>query len=407
MTSPVENAVEAFQEWIYLPDPAPLHAVLGTVAANRLRADPVWLVLVGPPGGGKSELLNAATGLADVHPTGTLTEASLLSGTPAKDRANGSKGGLLHEIGDFGILLCKDFGSVLNMNRDTRNAVLAALREVYDGSWTRHVGTDGGRTLHWQGRVGLLAGCTETIDRHHAVMSAMGERFVLLRLPKVDRTEQARKALAHSRREVQMRRELSQAVEGVFAQPLATPQEPSADERESLIALASLIVTCRSAVERDGYSREIELIPEAEAPTRLVIVLDLLLAGLDSIGIPRGVAWRVVAKAALDSIPILRRKIIDALELHEEGLETPNVAAAVNYPTVTASRALQELQGHGVVLRTVRGEGEQKGRRADHWRLADWALESYRTCSPEKSEGLFNPPNRVFDDISEKQAEAA
>jgi energy-coupling factor transporter ATP-binding protein EcfA2 len=395
----VETAVTVFQGWLHLPDPAPLLAVLGAVAANQLEADPVWLVLVGPPGGGKSELLGALTGLADVYPTATLTEAALLSGTPKKERDNGAKGGLLREIGDFGIVLCKDFGSVLNMNRDTRAAVLAALREVYDGSWTRHVGTDGGLTLHWRGRVGLVAGCTPTIDRHHAVMSAMGERFILFRLPKVNRTEQARKALAHSRKESQMRRELAEAVAAIFAKSLEKPREPSADERDSLVSLASLVVTCRSAVERDGYSREVELIPEAEAPTRLVVVLDLLLAGLDAIGVERSVAWRVVTKAALDSIPVLRRNVMDALRTTADDLETPGLASTIGYPTPTTRRALEELQGHGVVLRTVRGEGSK----SDRWRLADWAREAYAACVPETSEGPFPNPNRVFDDISGTQ----
>ena len=104
--------------------------------------------------------------------------------------------------------MCKDFGSVLSMNRDARAAVLAALREVYDGSWTRHVGTGGGRTLTWSGKVGLVAGATPTIDRHHAVMGAMGERFVLFRLPEVDASEQARRALAHAGREKEMRQEI-------------------------------------------------------------------------------------------------------------------------------------------------------------------------------------------------------
>src|SRR5262249_41948961 len=155
--------------WLLLPDEGSLLAVLGAIAANRLGGDPVWLVLVGPPGSGKSELLAAMTGLADIHPAATLTEAALLSGTPKREQGNGPKGGLLRVIGDFGIIVAKDFGSVLSMNRDARSAVLAALREVYDGSWTRHVGTDGGKTLAWSGKVGLLAGCTPTIDRHHSV----------------------------------------------------------------------------------------------------------------------------------------------------------------------------------------------------------------------------------------------
>jgi hypothetical protein len=46
-----------FKRWLYLPDAAALLAVLGTVAANRMGGDPLWLLLIGPPGGGKTELL--------------------------------------------------------------------------------------------------------------------------------------------------------------------------------------------------------------------------------------------------------------------------------------------------------------------------------------------------------------
>jgi hypothetical protein len=127
-----------------------LVAVLATVAANRLDGDPVWLVVVGAPGSGKSEVIAALGALADVHPAATLTEGALLSGAAKRDRAKDARGGLLREVGDFGILTCKDFGSVLSMHREGRGQVLAALREVYDGAWTRHVGTDGGRMLHWQ-----------------------------------------------------------------------------------------------------------------------------------------------------------------------------------------------------------------------------------------------------------------
>ena len=141
-----------FQRWLHLPDTGALDAVLATVAANRIKGDPIWLLLVGPPGGGKSEILERRHPLEDAHPAGTLTEAALLSGTPNKERAEAAKGGLLRAIGDFGIIVAKDFGSVLSMNRDARAQLLAALREIYDGAWTRHVGTDGGKTLAWAAR---------------------------------------------------------------------------------------------------------------------------------------------------------------------------------------------------------------------------------------------------------------
>ena len=49
---PLGETVAVFRRWLYLPDPTALYAVLGAVAANRLAGDPVWLLLVGPPGSG-------------------------------------------------------------------------------------------------------------------------------------------------------------------------------------------------------------------------------------------------------------------------------------------------------------------------------------------------------------------
>jgi hypothetical protein len=67
----------AFTENLYMPDERPLLAVLGAYAANRLEGEPVWLLLVGPSGDAKTELLMPLDGLPYVRLVGTLT------GTPA------------------------------------------------------------------------------------------------------------------------------------------------------------------------------------------------------------------------------------------------------------------------------------------------------------------------------------
>ena len=251
--------------------------------------------------------------------------------------------------------------------------MLAALREVYDGAWTRHVGTDGGKTLSWAGRVGLVGGCTPTIDRHHAVMGAMGERFTLYRLPEVDPDVQARQALRHAGHERKMRAELADAARSVL-ENLATPRDRSDNETDQLVALATFVVRARSAVERDGYTREIELVPRAEAPTRLVIVLDRLLDGLDAIGCDRGHALRIITKAALDSIPALRLDVLDTLHTHGE-LDTNTIAEHVRHPASTTRRALEDLTAHGLVDRH-RGDHEKDPHR---WNLSALSRHTFQT----------------------------
>jgi hypothetical protein len=111
-----------------------------------------------------------------------LTLASLLSGTPRRQQAAGAKGGLLRQVSNPGLLCLKDFTSTLTMRPENKAEVLSALREIYDGKWTRYIGTDGGKTLHWEGKLGLVFGCTGAIDTQHSVGDALGNRFLLLRL---------------------------------------------------------------------------------------------------------------------------------------------------------------------------------------------------------------------------------
>jgi hypothetical protein len=236
------EVVSIFQSNLYMPDPTVLYVVAGAMAANRLDGDPVWLLVVGPPSSGKTEVLSSMSGLENVHPAATLTEGALLSGTAQRDHAQDAKGGLLREIGEYGIVLAKDFGSVLSINRDTRSQMLAALREIYDGSWTRRVGVDGGKVLHWEGKIGLIGGCTPAFDRHHAAIAAMGDRFVLFRLGGMVESEESRqdrakqlmqRALSGSGDEKQLRRQLSEAVIGLFAGIKDEPRDLIEDERES------------------------------------------------------------------------------------------------------------------------------------------------------------------------------
>jgi hypothetical protein len=162
------------------------------------------------------------------------------------------------------------------------------------------------------------------------------------------------------------------------------PPERGEHDSERLVNLAVLVVRCRSAVERDGYSREVELIPGPEAPARLVIVLDHLLDGLLALGAAPAVAWSVVQTAALDSIPLLRRKAMTALLAAEGELTTAKVAEAIGYPQKTTERTLDDLVAHRIAV-VHRGGPRQP----TTWQISEWTASSCAALSsPEKSEGL-------------------
>jgi hypothetical protein len=364
---PIDQTLNVFDHWLILRDTSPIYAVLGAVAANLLPGDPVWLGLIGPPSSAKTEILNSLSMLPHVVQAATLTPAGLLSGTPKKQHDKGAKGGLLRQIGDFGIVVCKDFGSVLSMRADNKAETLASLREVFDGHWTRHLGTDGGKTLSWTGKVGLIFAATGVIDAHYSVIGAMGDRFLLSRLTPISQGQFAR-ALEHQGAATKrMRTELAEAVAHLFAGKRSEPRKISAEEVERIDHVISLVVRLRGAVERDRNSREVEAVYGAEGTGRIGLALERLLAGLDTLGVERALALDVVEAVAMDSVPPLRRQAYEYLCNSKSVVgeykahDTPDIAQDLDLPTATIRRALEDLAAYGLVRRA------KKDAKTDQW----------------------------------------
>jgi Bifunctional DNA primase/polymerase, N-terminal len=363
---PIEKTIKVFRTWLLLTDPTPVYAVLGTVAANLLPGEPCWCGLVGPPSSAKTEILNSVRGLPHVVEAGTITPSGLLSGTPKKQQDKGARGGLLRQIGAFGIMLLKDFGSVLSMHAETRAETMAALREVYDGSWTRHLGSAGGKSLSWKGKLALLFGVTEVIDSHHSVIGSMGDRFLLSRLKPVPGKKQFARALKHAGGGInQMRKELADAVVKLFARR-REPTPISEEEAEAIGKVIALAVRLRGTVERDRRTREMEAIYGAEGTARIGLALERLLAGLDTLGMDRKEGIAVIKAVALDSVPPLRRRAYETV-CHYRNVETGDVAIELRLPTNTARRILEDLAAHGLVTRISQGPGKP-----DLWDKSTW-----------------------------------
>jgi hypothetical protein len=386
-----------FARWIKDADPIPTRVVLTTYVANRYLddSDPVWTMLVGGSGIGKTERLTPLAVMPDVVLESSITgPAALLSGTGKKERAKDATGGILRKFPKgHGCLLLKDFTSIIDMHRDARAEVLAALREVYDGRWDRSVGVDGGKTLTWTGRLGLIAGCTTAIDSAHSVISVMGTRFLLVRL--YGDQDIAGSAFDHVGQESPMRDDLRRAVHGLLDHLPGRPYD-KAEVRTPIIALAKYVALARSPVDRDQRS-EIRLVLDPEAPTRIVKMLAQLWRAAGLLALDKPSAWAMVRRVGMDSIPKLRRAALDYLAPCVVPATTTDIAEAVGHPQQTTRRALEDLHAHHVVTRIPSGAGK-----ADRWELAAEPMRWLEATVPVLSGSIHTPFIEIKTTIDDK-----
>lgn len=307
-----------------------LDVILATAAVERLEGDPVWHMTLGPPGAAKTETLQSLLGCsiagAPVIVAGNITSpGALLPLTKSQDGGKGkgeikgkATGGLLAKLGGRGILIIKDFTSILSMSRDRRNEVVAGLREIYDGSWSRDGGNEGGQSSHWRGRLIVQAASTPgSWDQAWSVVAEMGDRFIYTRSApaECDRLAIAQQAYQNLGDEVAMRNALRQATSDVVARvaPEAS-YEIGGDALEVIGQVANFVTCARTPVQRHAYTREVTSDPSPEVPTRFMKQLCQLYRGGLAIGLCAEDAMALVRRCGRDSIPPMRMAVLQRLD---------------------------------------------------------------------------------------------
>lgn len=358
---------ETFRKHLYMPEPAALDAALAAFVAHRRGGDPCWLVVVGAPSGGKTEVIRAFKALPEVHEISSLTAQTFASGMSNRPGAS-----LLARLDRDGksFLTYKDLTTVLTLHRDARSEVFSQLREIYDGAFTKEFGT--GLSVAWEGRLGFLAGVTNAIDSHHSVTALLGERFLYLRLPGTNRREQTRRALGQAGHEPELRAELRDAVTG-YIDGLDLARETTPDT-ELIVALADFTTLVRTGVARDPHSGyEIAEVPHPEVPARFAKSLQAVQCALQVMG--HGDPGALLRRIAYDSVPPRRLAALRALRHAPEPLATAQVADQLSLPTTSARRPLEELKALGLV-------GRAKAGKDDVWRLSELAIEVWAEVDP-------------------------
>lgn len=369
----LEDLKNRFKKWLHLNDDEIIDILLATVLTNKFSGDPVWLFVIAPPGGTKTELLRAFTG-EGFYTVSTLTPHSLISGL--KTQAHDVD--LLPQLNGK-VLIIKDLTPILTMGDDDRNQIFSDLRDAYDGYVEKVFGSGVGKK-GYRAHFGLIAGVTPAIDMYSSIHSLLGERFLKLRV-RTDPSESVKRAYKNAGREEQMRKELQEAVSGFLmylkSQNLDISNfSISQDIEDKIIALSIILATVRSPVTRDR-NKVVRFIPEPEIATRLLKQLKKLIMALALVRGRKEATegdYETVKRVAMDSAPERRLKALFAFKsLNATFVPTKDIGEQAKLPTTSANEVLEDLWMLQLIRRQQHGGSYE-------WSIKDKTLTHLNTC---------------------------
>jgi DNA-binding MarR family transcriptional regulator len=355
------SLVNYLQERFHKPDIEALEVALSVAISHYFKQEePVWLMVLGPPGTGKTSVIMGALGcLQETYQLDDLTPTTLLSGwSEGKDKQGKRKRdcSLLNNIGiegaRDGILLMPDFTCFMAKRIEERQAIAGQLRRVYDGEYDRFTGM--GDRLEWKGKVTMMVCGTPAVESAWALMRDLGERFMQVRWDRGDGVSQARAAAKQIGSERQIKAEIRRMTTGfVDWQTLVPVLTPPSDIEDSVVYLAEIVARCRGHVKRETGSKEILEVPEPEGPTRAMKALAQIARAHATLFRKTDVDrddFRVSKRLAMDSLPPTRRKILETIANYPDGqVGWANLVRLTGVPPTTLTRNAEDLSALGIL----------------------------------------------------------
>jgi hypothetical protein len=356
------DVITTFKKWLFIDDKnlVGIEAMLATVVSQEIEGPPIWMFLVAPPGGAKTETLSALNLLPNVYLTSSLTPHALISGANWKGDQDPS---LIPRL-DGRIMVIKDFTAILAMRDAEKDEIFGILRDAYDGRCHKVFGT--GVERNYESRFTILAAVTPRIhdlSQHH---HSLGERFLKCtvgdNLQHVSEQDIIRRAIGNINQDSLMKWELQDVVFHFLTNRVKPSRLPDLSESmlHRIIHLGMFTARMRGTVQRDTYRTDIITSrPSAEIGTRLGVQLAKLGKSIALVHSRKTVGeedYRLVKKVALDTISQRVEDILRTILLRcptvDDSLSTQELAQTSRYPLATVSRILQDLHILDVVART-------------------------------------------------------
>lgn len=316
MHEDLKRIIKLFSEFISWPEYDIIPITFGACIANMGDGDAIFLLLVGPPSSGKTELIRGFYGLKGFYELSRLTEHTFISGFIEKGKKKGADSSLLVRLTREGkrIIMIKDFTSILTTNPNIRAGIFSQLREIADGYCSTPFGT--GEDVRWRGKIGFIAGVTGAIDESFSMRQSLGERFLQVKIGKINQQKASEKSAKLSGSEDAFRdsinKEMATFMESV--DPGALPLvETDSEVEDQIYSAAQFLALARTGVSRDRYSKILLALPETEGTGRIVRQLTHLARGIclcyEKPSIDAEV-YHLIRRIVKDSVPSIREQCI-------------------------------------------------------------------------------------------------
>lgn len=293
-----------YQEYLHMPDPSMLYVVFGTILAGRLTDDPLWMLIVAPPGATKTETLLSLSDTWCVEVLSTLTPHTLISGSN-KSSADPS---LIPKLNGK-VLVVKDFTTIMSLPSAEREEIIGILRDAYDGECSKPFGN--GVFRKYKSKFSILAAATPAIESFVESHAAMGERFLRWRnyLPTsmYKRKVYVDKAMDNVGKGQEIKAGLADAAKQILLADYSNFQPTiPLPIKDKIASLSLMVAQLRTVINRDVYSKEIIDIPEAELATRLSKQFTKLILSIGTLRMVKEIGlyeYNIAKQVAKSSMP--------------------------------------------------------------------------------------------------------
>lgn len=366
----IEDVEREINSVYLLVDKGIIRIILSTVVGNRLKLSdkPIWLLLLAGSSAGKTSIMDIITKCGNwIIPIDSLTSNTFASGMQRSTETS-----LLHKAND-GILVFKDFTTILSMNEEGLREIMGQLRGIYDGSFKKEFGN--GAIVDWHGKIGIIAGGTGAAARKMRQYSEQGERFINYVLNVADSEEMAIRAFQNVRglkeKEEHLRDVVAQFVNERMSDIDASAMNIPEEIQMSMIKLANFATLARSPVTLDFKDNtKVIHVGDREQPSRMAMMLANYATAMMIISNEKELSelnQQIIYKIALDSIPADRRMVLRILAKYREA-NTKSISLELHYDTTVVRGWCSQLDSLKIIDRHKGGRG--KGQ-SDIWVMKD------------------------------------